>query len=1336
MASDPPRKQGRPAPDPATIASSSSPPPPPPLPPPPPSPPRQSPAALLAARPYALRPLLQDVPLAADGENGDIKINCVDYCDGNLYIGTSASELLHFFRIPPDPSEPHAPASFILARRFSPKYTEPTGGFNGSRPGVQQILLLPRVNKACVLCNWTVTFYSLPELSPVFDIQVKNCNWIGGVDLNEGHDGPGGPGDRAPGVTILLSLNRRIQVVRIGDDVRSLRKIDYAGSTLTVRRDSIACVADARSYALLDVDRQLKIPLMNISSLDNTEPDGTFGQAQTIAGAPDGGLARSASSASSRPHLNVQGHSRSTSLGDFISGMRRNDRPPEDGEDSVFQSSDAPPPPPPPSRSPGPVDKPLPAPPRGDQPADAPPQRTATPPRRATPSPKPGSVFLKPHILSPTADEFLIVTGTGPLDPGIGMFVNLDGDPTRPTLEFDKYPREIAVDGGAADLSSPLPSMGAGEEGYVLASMTKELDDGLHHGLEIQRLDANGGDGEPEKWWLEIGPDGSDSPAARGPIGIRPLLQSEEVLFEDVVERLCQRRFTPFQGPSETPTTLSMKSHDSRTALSLQRLSQEQALFDSEDEQLPPGWEATRNQEGEGFVRRLAKTTSRLAVWAGNNIWWAVRSPLLTQLDSALEAAAASQQAQGLETRRQLFALLDSIKDREPMTELEFMTLGYVKQKASVLLLTDFLSSPEPPFTDAETRAMEETLVGGDLDARVVLSLIPALRNEIVVSRRGIWIYGGIKKLVERRMSAETDGVVPPIRSLPPGVLQFLRRFLTAWRRKKGFGSIPDEVFRTVDASLLLVLLELDQSTPVGQTGKPGSVRKELYDLVDHGVDCFDRAVDLLESYHRLFVLSRLYQHRKMAADVLATWRRIIEGEEDRGGELGDGEQRVRSYLSNIGNRALVQEYGLWLASRNPRLGVQVFTDEKGKATKFEHAQIVALLREEAPDAVRYYLEHLVFGKGNTTYVNELIAYYLDVVLADLHRSPASRDTVAASYEAYRALQPPKPTYLRFLADNAPPNDEAWQSRLRLLQLLGGGHDYDVDAIRARIHGSPDGPPGFFLARPDSDGKVEEMFEALMAKRGWHQLPEKASRERQAYPIDKKWALVRADRLDEWRARERRQQAAEPGQHPPAGGVSAPLDGVHDQRDQQEIAYSQTLLVPESIILASRARHHSAALYLLVHRLADYDTAVSYCLRGAAALTPAGAGTFDHGLPRPAPRSRDADTAPPTWDEQRELFRLLLGQLLALDDAETRAEQAGCLLARFGAWFDLGEVLELLPEEWGVETVAEFLVAALRRLTAEGREAAVERALAGAENLRVGFEWVVKVEDKGGVVED
>ena len=44
------------------------------------APPATTPTTLLpGTRPYTLRPLLHDVPLSADGQEEDIKINCVDY---------------------------------------------------------------------------------------------------------------------------------------------------------------------------------------------------------------------------------------------------------------------------------------------------------------------------------------------------------------------------------------------------------------------------------------------------------------------------------------------------------------------------------------------------------------------------------------------------------------------------------------------------------------------------------------------------------------------------------------------------------------------------------------------------------------------------------------------------------------------------------------------------------------------------------------------------------------------------------------------------------------------------------------------------------------------------------------------------------------------------------------------------------------------------------------------------------------------------------------------------------------------------------------------------------
>ncbi|KAF9870819.1 hypothetical protein CkaCkLH20_11718 [Colletotrichum karsti] len=1124
--------------------------------------------------PFVLRTLLDEVPLSADGAADGVKINCVEYLDHNLYVGTSASELLHFVQIPPDPADPTG-RSFIIASRLRPAFSESSS----SRPGVQQILLLPKVGKACILCNWTVTFYSLPELSPVFGTtQVKNCNWVGGVDLNQPQDDDGDP---AAGVFILLSLNRRIQVVRIGEVARAVKNIDVPGTTISVRRDSIACVADARSYSLLDVDRQLRIPLMTISSLDDSQPAGEIGQAQDIAGSTDGGILRSASAAHNRPLLSAgdpHGHARSTSLGGLLSGRR--DQSPRAADDRVLQGSS----PPTPSISPRPSGEAQVPPPSTDKPLPAAPGPQTSPT-------KPTPVFLKPHIVSPTGEEFLLVTGTGPLDPGIGMFVNLDGDPTRPTVEFDRYPREVVVDGGSTDLSSSKMTLGTDEEGYVIASMTKDFESGLRHGLEIQRWDSDGTDPETSKWWLEADSVNKDETS---PLGIRSLMGTDETHFDEIIDRLCQRKFSPFSGTS-----------------SLEQMTKERELFErdvdsQEEDALPEGWEDSRNAEEKEFARRLASANSRIAVWSGNHIWWAIRNPMLLRLEAQLDAACEQEGTfnPAKLDRHAIFTVLNSFRGQDAKSELEFVTFSYLRQRAGVLLLTSLLHATESPFSDAEVKALEEVLVDSSLDPRVVLSLVPGVRNEIVESRRGIWIFGGVKTTTENYLESEHfPKASHSIGDLDIKVMQFLRRFLSAWRKKKGFGSVADEseVFRTVDAALLLILLELDQNSPKGLAKKSSSVRSELYDVVDKGVDCFDRAAGLLETYHRLFVLSRLYQSRKLAGDVLATWRRIVEGERDDGGELRDGEQRVREYLTKISSQALV------------------FAEDKGKAPKFEPADVVEILREEAPDAVKYYLEHLVFGKGHTGYVNDLIAYYLDIVISDLDSSQERRDAFADTYTAYRALQAPKPTYRQFLTDNAPEEDEVWHSRLRLLQLLGGAHHYDAAAIRDRISTLPD-----------------------------------------------------------------------------------------------------ELLVPEIIILDGRERRHEDAIRLLVHKLGDYDTAVSYCLRGGSSI-----------YTRPDGRREST----PTHEMQARLFRAVLGEFLAIEDVSDQIEQTGALLERFGGWFDVEDVLALIPDEWSVDVVAGFLVTALRRITQERHETTVTKALSSAENLRVNHDLIVKVDEKGPSIE-
>jgi hypothetical protein len=1010
------------------------------------------------------------------------------------------------------------------------------------------------------------------------------------------------------------------------------KRIDFAGCTISIRRDAFACVADARAYALLDVERQLKIPLFPISSLDDSQSSSIGGRVEDISGNTGGGISRSTSLATAGPagHNEDRGHNRSTSLGNFISGASRRHSqlgasPDVSGRvtpDVLFRESS-----PAPATSPRPVkrdqspagaNKALPAPPAEVSSTDEP----ASVPTAPAPAPAPTPVYLKPHIVSPTPQEFLLVTGTGTRDPGVGMFVNLEGDVTRSTLEFDKYPDELVTDGRGVGVDPTPANFEDEEEGFVLASMARDFGEEQRYGIEIQRWDLEPGEGKLLKFWLEIPSNDADERKSAN-IGLRSVADQGDVFFSDAVEKLRLKRFLPFGG-SLGGSGVSLKSIDSRTASSLKRVSEERELFESE-ESLPADWEAHRDEEERQFAQRLGHSRTRVAAWSGRNIWWTARNPLALRLDASLSAST----AEAPETlisfdKAKAVELINSLRGREAKTETEFISIGYARQKAGLLIFKGILDDEAGRATEAEYRAAEESLLEGTLDPRVILAMVPFLRNEVVEGRQGIWIHGGVKDCADSFIKNESDGTHLKDNSKPDHVLHFLGRFLSAWRKKKGFGSIANEneVFRSVDAALLIVLLELDKSTPPGSNPAPGTVRAELYALVDKGVDSFESAVSHLEAYHRLYVLSRLYHGRKMAGEVLATWKRIVEGELDEGGELKDGEQRVREHLMRIRNAALVQEYGVWLAARNPKLGIQVFAEDRGQV-KFEPIQVVKILRDGAPGAVKVYLEYLVFNKNHAEYINELIAYYLDSVTSKLEESKEARAILAQTYESYRALRPPKPTYRQFITDNAI-DEEWWRSRLRLLHLLGGSKElasqYDVAAILKRI---------------------------------------------------------------------------------------AP--------------YTQEL-VPEIIILNGRQSHHEEALKLLTHGLGDYDTAINYCLLGGSSMYRSISG----GVPR---------ESLPTRSEQSKLFGFLLVEFLVIEDVSNRVEQTSNLLERFGAWFDIAQVLSLIPDSWSVDLVSGFLVSALRRIVRERSETTIAKALSGAENLKISATFVEKINEVGPTIE-
>ncbi|KAL4949419.1 hypothetical protein BDW69DRAFT_75394 [Aspergillus filifer] len=1163
------------------------------------------------AAPYIFKPLFDQVPVAADDAEGDVHITCVEYWNDNLYIGTSAAEILHFVCLPPDPSDDSNEPTFILASRlpipFSQKSLPPV------QPGIQQILVLPSANKACVLCNGTATFYMLPELSPAFgdNTKVNNCRWIGGLDLNLGPEETKNP-------VVMISTHSRLMLVKIGDAARMVRSIEFPGCLTGSRRGIISCVADNRNYSLLDVEHQQKIPLFPMSFADEMLDSGQ------IEDMPDpSGLQSPHSALSGSPGPETPGHGRSSSL-NTLAGMLQPTVPPRSSSKDRSRSltpepSESETPGRSVSRERGRETSPRPS----QETCEAPSQEAqSTPvedPKPLPPLPKPPAE-LKPHILSPTSSEFLLVRGSDESEPGVGMFVNVDGDVVRGTITFYRYPKSIVIDKG--DETNMIQSPDDTKDELIIAVMDFEEDGQPRTFLEVQPWDMDPAEAEDYKSWVEI-PSMDDDQSKQ--VGISHTLSPTELEVQDIGKLLRMVRLKAPALSSYTPAA------DPRTQASIEQLQKEKELFESQElaEAEPSkkvSWEAQRNAEEAKIAQAMGKTRSSLVMWAGNRIWRIVRSPLTTQLNQVLQNAKSEKPFD----RRAIWSIIETVQQTEPRSESEFLGLNFLKQKASLLLLGDLLLMDPKARNPQIIDITEKALIVGDLDPRIAMILIPLLRTETLQGPQGLWIHAGLAEVAEGYLQ-QIDKAESLLRPGDAGVLDMMKRFLLSWQQKRGYGSITDEtyVFDSVDAALLRLLLAQSSSMTKEQAGDLG-LRTELNKLVDNWKGNFDHAVALLESYKRLYVLSRLYQSRKMSGNVLKTWRRIIEGEEDAGGEMSPAgiEVQMRRYLVKIKDVQLVEEYGSWLAQQNPQLGTQVFADNSSRVI-LDPSEVVTLLKERAPNAVQEYLEHLVFSKNYAQYADDLLQYYLDTVLSVLESSPEARTSLSESYSTYRALQPPKPTYMNFITENLPSNPW-WQSRMRLLQLLGGGNTTQFTSSPTPI--------------------LNYSIPAVLAR----------------------------------------------------------------------IEPFQNELVSESIILDGLQGRHREALRLLTHGLGDYDAATRYCLFGG-------------------PRSTSSTGAPLEFADkarQSELFKYLLDEFLRIKDLSERIERTGNLLGRFSAWFEVREVLNIIPDDWSVEILSSFLEHVFQVLVSESREVKIERALSAGQNLRVAADYISGMEKVGGWIEN
>src|SRR5206468_3482819 len=89
--------------------------------------------------------------------------------------------------------------------------------------------------------------------------------------------------------------------------------------------------------------------------------------------------------------------------------------------------------------------------------------------------------------------------------------------------------------------------------------------------------------------------------------------------------------------------------------------------------------------------------------------------------------------------RSQVETVLGDIRGQEPRNEAEYLSLIYIRQKASILLFMELIlrSSTNIIIFENEKRVTEQALVEGEVDPRVILSLLPILNKEVVQGPNG-----------------------------------------------------------------------------------------------------------------------------------------------------------------------------------------------------------------------------------------------------------------------------------------------------------------------------------------------------------------------------------------------------------------------------------------------------------------------------------------------------------------------------------------------------------------------------------------------------------------------
>lgn len=299
----------------------------------------------LAVPQYVLAPLL--FPTLPDGDhlealnpespasiqqNAQRSIRCAESDGSFLYIGTSDG-LIHSFQITHRLTASRSAAA-SPSKSQSPTYSHKSSRSisNNAKP-IEKIVLLRPFKAAAVLCEGVVSFYSLPNWTPIRSLPSTRAVSTIVIDDEEAEHGTGT--DAAGMISICLVRRKNIILGKIGAEGRSellwatVKDIPLPGGAIFARRfaDTL-CIANATEYSLVNLSlgniTQLYLPISQTGESPSAQVRPSIVTVPVLPssnkqGNPSPTLERSgSSSAPAKCEFLVTSHSGSITLGVFV----------------------------------------------------------------------------------------------------------------------------------------------------------------------------------------------------------------------------------------------------------------------------------------------------------------------------------------------------------------------------------------------------------------------------------------------------------------------------------------------------------------------------------------------------------------------------------------------------------------------------------------------------------------------------------------------------------------------------------------------------------------------------------------------------------------------------------------------------------------------------------------------------------------------------------------------------------------------------------------------------------------------------------------------------------